>query len=600
MNKGNKGKQGSLFSGTVILAGSLAVAKLIGAMYRIPLTNILGSEGIGIYQMVFPLYALLLTLSSSAIPTSLAKLISENLACGEGGRAIGVYRLAKRYIFVISLFFAVAMCLFGDDFARLQGGALGGLSYVAISPSILLVGFVASYRGKFQGMNNMVPTALSQIFEQVSKLVFSVWLPTAYGETISEKVALAILGVTISELCGLAFLWLYSWWRKKRRVKTLSNGSEFFGSSLERVWYSAEREMKISKHSGEQARREKSCAESETGIKSESESSGKSNQTAVLKSEQIGNISERKRDKKQNEKQNKKVRKQNDRSIEMLSPLLKIALPMTVSFSIVPIAGILESCLVINILNVTCRSGVALFGIYSGGVVTMLSFPLGICSSLGTALIPAISSEIARGEKTLAVCKISVSVKVAVSFALAIAGLFLFFSDLITTMIFSGLARGYGGVLTGLLKWSFLNVVVSSFSNITSSVLYSLSKQKVPLISQICGSVVRFVLLYFLLYKIGIYACIVGVFAGGLVSSTVNSIVISKTIKRGGEAGAKNVFQLLLATAGLFLGLFYFSQDFSLNFGSVVILCMIFLGYFGLLFLLKFFTIEELSSFAHF
>ena len=88
--KAKKKVQRSFASSAILLATAGMVAKIIGAIYRIPLTNLLGVEGIGLYQLVFPIYALMLTLSSSAIPTAIARLVSERNALGDyiGGRKV--------------------------------------------------------------------------------------------------------------------------------------------------------------------------------------------------------------------------------------------------------------------------------------------------------------------------------------------------------------------------------------------------------------------------------------------------------------------------------------------------------------------------------
>ena len=89
------------FSGALILMLVGLISKIIGAVYRIPLTKIVGSEGMGIYQMIFPLYTLMLTISSSGLPSSIAKLVSENLA---KNRFMQVQKILKMSFLIICLF----------------------------------------------------------------------------------------------------------------------------------------------------------------------------------------------------------------------------------------------------------------------------------------------------------------------------------------------------------------------------------------------------------------------------------------------------------------------------------------------------------------
>lgn len=522
-------KSESLLISTLILGGGLFVSKLIGAMYRIPLAGVLGGAGLGIYQMVFPLYALLLTLSSSAIPVSLAKVISENLSAGRCGDAVAVYKIARKYIVAISALASVLLACFASEVATLQGEALGGLAYIAIAPSILLVGFVACLRGKFQGMNNMLPTALSQICEQVGKLVFSIALPIFFGSTLEEKVALAVFGVTLSECCGLIFLMMYS---------AISKRTHKNPNSLAALWLLGESEFKKTKQHG-------------GGVFS----SGR---------------------------------------MKILSPLLKLALPMTISFSVFPIAGIIESGLIINFLNAAGESGVGQFGIYSGGVVTMTSLPLGICSALGTALIPSISADAGAGDFSRVRCKISATIKAGMAVALGISMLFLFFSHQIVGLLFSKLAGESGGLLEKMLKWSFLNVMLCCFTNVTSSILYALSQGGAPLKSQLWGLLLRFVLMAALLPSLGIYASLVGVFFGGVVSSVMNFKKINKVLKT--PFSFRPLLSGGLCAVLLGLCLAEFSETFELSVAGIAFLGVLYLAFLFLLVFVGYFTSPELKS----
>ena len=81
-------KQQSFIKGAAVISVGGIIAKILGALYRVPLTNLLGGEGMGVYQMVFPLYCLLLTVSATGIPSGLARLVSRAEARGENSRAI--------------------------------------------------------------------------------------------------------------------------------------------------------------------------------------------------------------------------------------------------------------------------------------------------------------------------------------------------------------------------------------------------------------------------------------------------------------------------------------------------------------------------------
>ena len=119
-------KKDKLVSGALALAIGGFITKVIGAFYRIPLTNSLGAEGLGIYQMVFPLYCLLLTVSSTGVPNGIAKLIGE----GKDGEKT-LYSALKVFV-PIGVIGSVIMAVFSSKIALLQGNRLAKFSYILI------------------------------------------------------------------------------------------------------------------------------------------------------------------------------------------------------------------------------------------------------------------------------------------------------------------------------------------------------------------------------------------------------------------------------------------------------------------------------------
>ena len=147
--------------GAVWIAVGGFTAKVIGALYRIPLTNLIGGKGLGLYQLVYPVYCLLLTVSATGIPSSIAKLTAEQIAQGKDGR--GVFKTAMKLFLLIGLVGALFMAIVAPFLARAQGSEEVLWGYYALAPSVLLVSAVSVYRGWFQGCNRMFPTALSEV-----------------------------------------------------------------------------------------------------------------------------------------------------------------------------------------------------------------------------------------------------------------------------------------------------------------------------------------------------------------------------------------------------------------------------------------------------
>ncbi len=189
-----------LISGALVLSLGGIITKIIGAIYRVPLTNVLGAEGIGLYQMVFPLYCILLTLSSTGVPSGISKLIAE----GENP-----YSVLKSSIIIFSglgLISSILMAIFSEKIAVLQGNYQAKLAYLMIAPSVLLVSIISCFRGYFQGLSNMKPTAVSQIIEQVVKLVFGLVVCYFLRADVMLSSAGATLAVSVSEVVALLYL----------------------------------------------------------------------------------------------------------------------------------------------------------------------------------------------------------------------------------------------------------------------------------------------------------------------------------------------------------------------------------------------------------
>lgn len=203
-------KNNGLISGALILSFGGVITKLIGALYRIPLTNILGAEGIGIYQMVFPLYTILLTFSSTGVPSGISKLIAEGYSPEK------TLKSSIKLFAIIGFTTSLLTIIFSKNIAVFQGNYKARLSYALIAPSVYLVSLISCFRGYFQGFSNMKPTAVSQILEQTVKLLVGLTVCYFLRHNVILASAGATLAVTVSELITLVYFIL-----KTKRVINL-------------------------------------------------------------------------------------------------------------------------------------------------------------------------------------------------------------------------------------------------------------------------------------------------------------------------------------------------------------------------------------------
>ena len=199
-------KAQNFIKGALIISVGGLVAKILGALYRIPLTNMLGGEGMGIYQMVYPLYCLLLTLSATGIPSGLARIVAQSEARGERSRSAAVLRRALFLFSAIGLLGSAVMFFASPVMSGWQREAGASHAYRMLAPSVFFVSVISCYRGYFQGKGNFLPTALSEIFEQAVKISLGLYFAYTFRQDPAAAVAYALLAVTVSEALAAAFM----------------------------------------------------------------------------------------------------------------------------------------------------------------------------------------------------------------------------------------------------------------------------------------------------------------------------------------------------------------------------------------------------------
>lgn len=211
---------GSFLQGTLILTIAGMVVKIIGSLNWIILSRVLGGEGIGLYQMAFPIYLLALSLSSAGIPVAISIITAEKIALQD-------YRGANR-VFTVSLglltvsgFVLSILVYFGAGWLIEEGVIRDGRAYpaiLALAPAIFLVTLLSSFRGYLQGWQMMTPTAVSQIVEQLFRvgtmLIFAALL---LPQGIEYAAGGASLGAGFGAAAGLAVL-IYYYFRLQRKL----------------------------------------------------------------------------------------------------------------------------------------------------------------------------------------------------------------------------------------------------------------------------------------------------------------------------------------------------------------------------------------------
>lgn len=193
--------------GAVLLGVAGLICKIIGAFYRVALVNILTAPGMSYYEMAYPIYSFLLVLSTAGLPTAISKLVSEKVAIDDYRAAHKTFQTAYKTLFYIGIITMALMFLGAPLYANMYNLKEGVHSLRAIAPALFFVSIISAYRGYFQGLQIMTPTALSQLVEQVGKLVVGFGFATYFFQYGMEYGAMgALLGVTISEFLAMVLL----------------------------------------------------------------------------------------------------------------------------------------------------------------------------------------------------------------------------------------------------------------------------------------------------------------------------------------------------------------------------------------------------------
>ena len=336
----------SIVGGMTILGVTGIICKLIGVLYSVPLTWIIGTGGLGVYQTVFPTYNLLLTVSSAGLPVAVSRMVSHYLAKDDPRNARAVFKSALWMLAALGLICTLFMLAGTPLLVNMVNLEESRNGFIVIAPCVAIVCLLSAFRGFMQGQQNMVPTAISQLIEQVGKVVIS--LPCAYiglqsgvhsaaalaaAQGLGEEAAAslsaalaasggatgALLGITIVE--GLTLLYMIILYLQRR-------------SSFSAIPQLSEEELASQK--------------------------------------------------------------------SLAGMLFRISIPITISACIVPLAQFIDSAMMVSrMMSAGLAQEIAksYYGIFSGLVIRLINIPTALALSISMSLVPAISAAMATGDR---------------------------------------------------------------------------------------------------------------------------------------------------------------------------------------------------------
>lgn len=216
-------KKDTLIKGTLILAAAALVARVLGLIQRVPLQYYLGDYGMALYGIAYNIYFALLIVATAGIPSALSKLVADRLALGREREARLIYRAAVRFaiaagVLMTALLYVLAP-LYANHVAHVPESAL---AIRALAPALLLFPLIAIMRGYFQGRQMMTAGGISQIFEQILRVLTAVLLAVlliTFGYTVDIAAAGASFGGVLGSVAAFLVMLYYA-----RKLKNRGRG----------------------------------------------------------------------------------------------------------------------------------------------------------------------------------------------------------------------------------------------------------------------------------------------------------------------------------------------------------------------------------------
>ena len=227
-------KRQSFLHCAIILSIAMLIVKAIGALFKVPLAHIISENGMGYFNTAYNFYAVFFSLATAGFPVAISKLTSQNLSLGKYKTVRSIKKVSFPIFFITGLAGTLLMLSTARIYTNFIGNKGAFLPILALSPTLLFCCLNSIYRGYFEGLRNMYPTAISQVLEAMSKLIIGLGMAiftvhfleneySVHGTVLGEKLSLeqstltifsysaatAILGVSIGSFLSFCFLILY-------------------------------------------------------------------------------------------------------------------------------------------------------------------------------------------------------------------------------------------------------------------------------------------------------------------------------------------------------------------------------------------------------
>lgn len=446
----------NFLQGAAILTVAGLLVKVLGAFYRIPLGNMIGDEGMGYYQTSYVFYNLMFAISTSGLPVAIAKLVSEKRALNDFRGAQKVFRVTFFTMLVLGLLTSLTI-LFGAKYIVYSIVKIPNAYYavLALAPALLFSPLMSAYRGYFQGMQNMTPTATSQVVEQLFRVLAGLILASVLiNKGLSYAAGGASFGASIGSFVGFSTM-LVIYFSKRKDIKNEIRNSKKFKS---------------------------------------------------------------------------------EGTFSILNKILKIAVPITIGASIVPLIGFIDVTIVMDRLKYLGFSNAEASGLYgqlTGFAQTLINFPQIFSIALSVSLVPAISHAMAKRDINTVNRTISTGIRATLMIGLPAAiGLSILSTPIMKLLYYNtevSVQESSGNILRVLA----FSIIFLTLVQTLTAILQGMSKQNIPVINLVIGAVIKIIITYVLtgIPGIGIMGAVIGTIITYMIAALLNYIAIKRNIK---------------------------------------------------------------------
>lgn len=453
----------------MILLVAGIVNRILGFIPRILLPRIIGAEGVGLYQLGYPFFIVLVTIITGGIPLAVAKLIAEAESSGRPGRSAAILRTSLIFTTGAGFIFTIASLYGAPWISRyVLPDSRVYHTFLAMSPMIVIVAVSSVFRGYFQGKQNMIPSASSSILETLARIVCVLWfsylmLPmgVAYGA------AGAMLGVAAGEVVGMAVI-LWHYWRSRRREAGIpSSGPHVDEANLPDAGPGT-------------------GADSGTGT---------------------GN-----------------------RFASNLKRILRIAIPVTGGRLVGSLSYLLESITTaqsLAIAGITTAIATAQYGALQGMIIPLLLLPGALTSSLAVSLVPSLAEAQARGDMRTIHLRLHQSLRLALVTGGPFAAIMYVLAEPLCLLIYNN------ADIAGMLKIMAPFALFLYAQSPLQAALQALDKPGRALLNTLIGAIIKISLIFYLASNpsFGIYGAIIAIIANFAIVTLLHGYSVSKLLR---------------------------------------------------------------------